>query len=53
MMPTTWLPCALSDENVMWLPSELGQGRIHCKLAWTVCTLPVASHTITPAVVLK
>src|SRR2546428_6542458 len=52
-MPTLWLACASSVVKVIWLPSALAQGRIHCRPAEAVCTLPVASHTSTPALVRK
>src|SRR6266568_8339816 len=49
----TWLPCALSTEKAMWLPSGLAMGWIQLVPALTGMTPPLGAHDCTPALVRK
>src|SRR5579859_5389153 len=48
-----WLPCALSSENAMRLPSGLACGRIQMVPLLTATTPPPGAHDCTPALVRK
>src|SRR5579859_335518 len=47
----TWLPCALSSEKAMRLPSGLATGWIQAVPALTGMAPPLGDHDWTPAVV--
>src|SRR5205823_5787876 len=49
----TWLPCALSTEKAMWLPSGPAIGCIQAVPALTGITPPLGAHDWTPALVRK